>query len=135
MSKKIAAGAQGIVLDVKVGLGAFMETLEEARELAELMVAIAKQAGRQAVALLSDMNQPLGYAVGNALEVKEAIATLQGNGPEDFVEHCMVVSAHMLRLGGVVVDLSEGRKLAEQAIANEAAWNQFRALVRAQGGI
>ena len=134
MSKKIAAGAQGIVLDVKVGLGAFMETLEEATELAELMVAIARQASRQAVALLSDMNQPLGYAVGNALEVKEAIETLQGGGPADFLEHCLVVSAHMLRLGGKAPDAEAGRTLAEQALANGDAWARFRQLVQTQGG-
>jgi len=86
-------------LDVKTGLGAFMETLDEARELANLMTDIGKLAGREVVALLSDMNQPLGCAVGNSLEVIEAIETLRGGGPHDFREHCLHVSAHMLVLG------------------------------------
>ncbi|GIV64960.1 MAG: pyrimidine-nucleoside phosphorylase [Bellilinea sp.] len=134
MSKKIAAGAQAIVLDVKVGAGAFMETLEDARQLAELMVAIARLSGRRAVAVLSDMNQPLGYAVGNALELREAIDTLHGNGPEDFYEHCMEIASHMLVIGGKVQDLREGRDLAEEALREGLAWQQFRTLVQAQGG-
>ncbi|GAP11336.1 thymidine phosphorylase [Bellilinea caldifistulae] len=134
MSKKIAAGAQAIVLDVKVGAGAFMETLEDARQLAELMVAIARLSGRKAVAVLSDMNQPLGYAVGNALELREAIDTLHGNGPEDFYEHCMEIASHMLVIGGKVQDLREGRDLAEEALREGRAWQQFRTLVQAQGG-
>jgi pyrimidine-nucleoside phosphorylase len=134
MSKKIASGAQAIVLDVKIGLGAFMETMEEARQLAELMVQVAGLAGRKAVAILSDMNQPLGEAVGNALEVKEAIDTLHGGGPEDFREHCLVVASHMLRLGGIADNLEQGRSLAEQALRSGAAWERFRSLVQAQGG-
>ena len=134
MSKKIAAGAQGIVLDVKIGLGAFMQTLESARELAQLMVDIASLAGRRAIALLSDMNQPLGEAVGNALEVKEAIATLHGGGPADFREHCLKVAAHMLILGGKAATEAEGRALAERTIADGSAWKAFRTLVQAQGG-
>ncbi len=134
MSKKIAAGAQGIVLDVKIGLGAFMQTLESARELAELMVAIAARAGRRAIALLSDMNQPLGYAVGNALEVKEAIETLHNRGPADFREHCLKVAAHMLVLGGKAQNEAEGRALAEQTLLDGSAWDEFRKLVQAQGG-
>ena len=134
MSKKIAAGAQAIVLDVKVGLGAFMQTLDEGRDLAEAMIAIGNLAGRKTIALLSDMNQPLGNAVGNALEVIEAIDTLQGGGPEDFREHCLHVAAHMLVLGGKASDLEEGRQLAEWAIIEDRAMEKFRTLVKSQGG-
>ena len=134
MSKKIAAGAKGIVLDVKVGLGAFMQSLEEARRLAELMVSIAEMAGRKAVALLSDMNQPLGKAVGNALELKEAIAVLRQDGPADFRDHCLMVAAHMLDLAGTASDLERGRCLALQALESGEAWERFLSLVRRQGG-
>lgn len=134
MSKKIASGAQAIVLDVKLGLGAFMRNLEEARTLAETMVTIGKMAGRKTIALLSDMNQPLGFAVGNALEVREAIETLQGGGPNDFRRHCMVVAGHMLALGGQAMDAETGRQMAEQAILDRRAWEKFRQLVQAQGG-
>jgi pyrimidine-nucleoside phosphorylase len=134
MCKKLAAGAQAILLDVKTGLGAFMETLEEARELASLMVDIGQLAGREVVALLSDMNQPLGNAVGNSLEVVEAIETLKDNGPEDFLEHCLHVSAHMLVLGKRAGDLAEGRAMAEKSIADGSAFEKFRVLVEAQGG-
>jgi pyrimidine-nucleoside phosphorylase len=134
MSKKIAAGAHAVVLDVKVGQGAFMETLEDARELADLMVKIGELAGRKVVALLSDMNQPLGNAVGNALEVMEAIDTLNGGGPEDFREHCLHVAAYMLVLGKRASDLNEGRQMAEWAIIEDRAMEKFRTLVKAQGG-
>jgi pyrimidine-nucleoside phosphorylase len=134
MSKKIAGGAQAILLDIKVGLGAFMETLDEARTLAHLMTDIGKLAGREVVTLLSDMNQPLGEAVGNALEVVEAIDTLHGGGPVDFREHCLHVSAHMLVLGRRAADLESGRRMAKAAIASGAAFEKFRLLVRAQGG-
>ncbi len=134
MSKKIAAGAQAILLDVKTGLGAFMQTLDESRELAKLMVSIGELAGRRVVALLSDMNQPLGNAVGNALEVREAIETLHGGGPQDFREHCLTVSAHMLTLGGIAPHLASGRALVERALEDGPAYQKFRALVSAQGG-
>lgn len=134
MCKKLAAGAQAILLDVKTGLGAFMETLPEARQLANLMVDIGRLAGREVVALLSDMNQPLGCAVGNSLEVVEAIDTLQDHGPEDFLEHCLHVSAHMLVLGRRAKDVAEGRAMAEKSIANGSAFEKFRILVEAQGG-
>ncbi len=134
MSKKIAAGAQALVLDVKLGLGAFMPNLKEARALSEQMVSIARLAGRKAVALLSDMNQPLGQAVGNALELKEAIATLQGGGPPDFLEHSLVVAGHMLVLGSLAGDEEEGKRLAAAALQDGRGWERFKSLVRAQGG-
>ena len=134
MSKKIAAGAQAIVLDVKLGLGAFMHTVEEARELAERMVAIGKLAGRKTIALLSDMNQPLGNAVGNTLEVTEAIDTLRGEGPADFKEHCLHVSAQMLLLGEKAEDEASARQMAEEALADGRAFAKFRELVIAQDG-
>lgn len=134
MSKKIAGGAQGIVLDVKVGTGAFMKNLEEAHQLSELMVAIGKLSNRKVVALLSDMNQPLGYAVGNSLEVREAIETLKGEGPADFTEHCLVVASHMLVLGEKASTLEKARALAENALKSRAGLEQFRKMVKNQGG-
>ncbi len=134
MSKKIAAGADGILLDVKVGSGAFVKTVPEAAQLAEAMVRIGKGLGRRMRALISDMNQPLGWAVGNALEVREAIDLLHEAGPGDLREHCLVVAAEMLVLGGRVTDSAQGVELAVQAIASGAAWQKFRALVEAQGG-
>jgi pyrimidine-nucleoside phosphorylase len=134
MCKKIAAGATAIVLDVKVGLGAFMETLDEARQLANLMVDIGQLAGRKTVALLSDMNQPLGNAVGNSLEMIEAIELLRGLAPADYYEHCLHVTAHILVIGQRAKDLSEGRELAEKCIVDGSALEKFRVLVQAQGG-
>lgn len=134
MSKKIASGAHAIVLDVKVGVGAFMTSLEGARSLAELMVSIADLAGRKAICLLSDMNQPLGNAVGNALELKEAIQTLRGNGPKDFREHCLVVAGHMLALAGATPNEEQGKRMAQSALQDGRGWERFKILVAAQGG-
>ena len=134
MSKKIAAGAHAIVLDVKVGNGAFMKNLNDARRLAELMAAIGKLSGREVIAVLSDMNQPLGQAVGNALELKEAIETLNGNGPSDFLEHCLSIASYMLLLGKKANSMGAARKLAEDALKSKSALEKFRQLVIAQGG-
>jgi pyrimidine-nucleoside phosphorylase len=134
MSKKIACGARGIVLDVKAGSGAFMVTVDEAEALARRMVDIGRRAGRRVVALISDMNQPLGYAIGNALEVREALATLQGGGPPDLREHCLRVAAHMLVLAGKAEDLRQGRRRIAAALGDGTAFAKFRSLVRAQGG-
>jgi pyrimidine-nucleoside phosphorylase len=134
MSKKIAAGAHAILLDVKVGQGAFMENLEDAHHLARLMVSIGTLSGRKTVALISDMNQPLGFAVGNALEIIESIETLQGNGPKDFQEHCLVVASHMLVLGKTAQSLEEARQMVENALTSGQAWEKFRVLVEAQDG-
>jgi pyrimidine-nucleoside phosphorylase len=134
MSKKIASGARAILLDVKVGQGAFMTNLEDARKLAELMVEIGKLVDRKTVAILSDMNQPLGEAVGNSLELQEALETLRGRGPNDFREHCMVASGFMLALGGLVKDELMGKKMAEEALESGRAFNKFRDFIQAQGG-
>jgi pyrimidine-nucleoside phosphorylase len=134
MSKKIAAGAPAILLDVKAGPGAFMPTVAEAEHLARWMVRIGRQAGRRMTALVSGMFQPLGSAVGNALEVCEAVCTLKGGGPEDFREHCLTVAAHMLRIGGRAAGLRAGRALAEESVRSGAALAKFRALLASQGG-
>ena len=134
MSKKIAGGANAVVLDVKVGLGAFMETVDQAVELAELMVKIGSRADRKVVALISDMNQPLGNAVGNSIEVREAIAALQNGGPQDFIEHCLVVASHMLLLAGKTNSFEEAFALSEQVIKDGSAFSKFKDLVMAQGG-
>jgi pyrimidine-nucleoside phosphorylase len=134
MSKKIAGGADAIVLDVKVGLGAFMATLEEGTRLAQMMVDIGEHADRRVVALLSDMNQPLGAAVGNAIEVKEAVKTLNGDGPDDFREHCLVIASHMLNLSGKFKDAEQARMRAEGSLEDGSAFGKFEQLVAAQGG-
>src|SRR5690606_31773122 len=134
MSKKLAAGADAIVLDVKTGSGAFMPTVEAAEDLARLMVEIGEDAGRDVVALISDMNQPLGHAVGNALEVREAIDTLRGGGPVDFWEHCRVVAGHMVLLAGKAATLEEAEALIDAARADGRGLAKFRELVVAQGG-
>lgn len=134
MSKKIAAGAQAILLDVKVGRGAFMRTLEEASDLAELMVSIGKLSGRKVIAVLSNMDEPLGCAVGNALELKEAVLALKGLGPEDYLEHCYLLASYMLLLGGKTESLAHGKGLVEEVISNGKAFDKLRELVVAQGG-
>lgn len=134
MSKKIAAGANVIVLDVKVGSGAFMKTLEAARELAHLMIAIGEAAGRRVAAVIADMNQPLGQAIGNALEVREAISVLQGGGPSDLRDHCLTIGALMLMLAGRATSLEEGRAMLVRNLDSGAAWHKFVEWITAQGG-
>lgn len=134
MSKKIAAGSDAIVLDVKVGSGAFMKDLTMARELAKAMVQIGNKVGRQTMAVISDMNQPLGYAIGNALEVKEAVETLQGNGPEDLHELCLTLGSYMVRLAGKAETTKEAREMLEEVINNGKALEVFKLFLESQGG-
>lgn len=134
MSKKIAAGADAIVLDVKVGKGAFMRTVAEAEALARLMVKIGQGVGRKVAAVLSDMNQPLGAAVGNALEVREAIDTLQGGGPPDFREHCLTIGGKMIALAGKADTLETAAQLLAESLDNGQAWDKFVEWITAQGG-
>ena len=134
MSKKLAAGANAIVLDVKVGDGAFMKTVDDARILAEQMVDLGQREGRQVVCLLTDMDQPLGHAVGNALEVREVVATLKGHGPEDFTELVFHACAHLLALSDLGIDVDEGRRRSQRAIADGSALAVYERWIRAQGG-
>ncbi|MBS4179404.1 pyrimidine-nucleoside phosphorylase [Lederbergia citrea] len=134
MSKKIAAGSDAIVLDVKVGAGAFMKDLPMARDLAKAMVEIGNKVGRQTMAIISDMNQPLGYAIGNALEVKEAVETLQGKGPEDLHELCLTLGSYMVRLAGKAETTEEARKMLEEVIENGKALEVFKLFLQSQGG-
>ena len=134
MSKKIAAGADAIVLDVKVGDGAFMKSLPDAVVLAETMIALGRRADRDVVCVLTDMDQPLGHAVGNALEVHEAVATLRGEGPPDLTELALDASAHLLALSDLDVDLAEARRRTEAAIADGSAHAMYERWVRAQNG-
>jgi pyrimidine-nucleoside phosphorylase len=134
MSKKIAGGAEAIVIDAKVGDGAFMKSLTDARELAEAMLDLGRRAGREVVCLLTDMDQPLGCAVGNALEIREAVATLRGEGPRDFVELVLSACSRLLALSDLGVDETEGRLRAEQAIVDGSAVTAYERWIRAQGG-
>jgi pyrimidine-nucleoside phosphorylase len=134
MSKKIAGGADAIVLDVKVGDGAFMKTLDDARALAQAMLELGEQAGREVVCLLTDMDQPLGAAVGNALEIAEARHTVRGDGPPDFTELVLDACARLLALSDLGIDEDEGRRLAEEAVASGEALAVYERWIRAQGG-
>lgn len=134
MSKKIATGARALVLDVKAGDGAFTRDVDSARELAQLMLGIAKDSGIRAVAVISSMNQPLGRAVGNALEVEEAMETLRGQGPPDLVELCLSLGAYLLRLAGVEESWERGRERLLALLNNGAAKEKFRQMVEEQGG-
>jgi len=134
MSKKIAAGADAIVLDVKVGDGAFMKTIEDARELAEMMLELGRHAGREVACVLTDMDQPLGHAVGNALEIRETIATLRGEGPADFTELVLSACAHLLALSDLGVDEAGGRERAAAAVQDGSAIAKYEHWIEAQGG-
>lgn len=134
MSKKIAAGADAIVLDVKVGSGAFMKDVEEAKKLANLMVAIGNTVGRKTMAVISDMNQPLGRAIGNVLEVKEAIDTLKGNGPEDLEKLCMSLGSQMVYLAGGAESIKEAEEKLHEVIKNGKALEKFKDFISNQGG-
>jgi pyrimidine-nucleoside phosphorylase len=134
MSKKIAAGAHAIVLDVKVGDGAFMKSLDDARILAEQMLELGRRAGREVVCMLTDMEQPLGNAVGNALEIREAVATITGDGPEDFTELVLAACARLLWLSDLGLELDEGIRRAQAVMADGSALELYERWIRAQGG-
>ena len=134
MSKKIAAGADAIVLDVKTGAGAFMKSMEDSEKLAHAMVSIGNNVGRHTIAVISDMSQPLGFAIGNALEVKEAIDTLKGEGPEDLTELSLTLGSHMVYLAKKANSLEEARTMLTTAIKNGSALEKFKTFLAAQGG-
>ena len=134
MSKKIACGADAIVLDVKAGCGAFVKTVPEAMRLARAMVEIGNHVWRRTVAAITDMEQPLGCAVGNAIEVKEAIETLKGNGPDDLVELCAVLGGIALVLGGKVSSRKEGERIVRELLADGRGASKLREIIEAQGG-
>ncbi|AFC31436.1 Pdp [Paenibacillus mucilaginosus 3016] len=134
MSKKIAAGADAIVLDVKTGAGAFMKSVDDAKELAQAMVRIGNNVGRKTMAVISDMSQPLGLAIGNSLEVKEAIDTLKGQGPKDLEELCFALGRQMVFLAGKAASLEEAEEKLKEVIANGKALEKFREFIANQGG-
>lgn len=134
MSKKIAEGASGLVLDVKTGSGAFLRKEDDARELAQIMMSIARGMNRQCIVLITDMNQPLGRTVGNSIELIEAFETLKGGGPDDFKTLCRELSAEMFVLGGAATDVRKGRELYDELIKSGAAVEKMRAIIQAQGG-
>jgi pyrimidine-nucleoside phosphorylase len=134
MSKKLACGAEATVIDIKVGHGAFMKTIEDAEKLAEMMIGIGSKMGRKIVAVITSMNEPLGYSVGNALEVKEAIETLKGNGPSDLTEVCLELGSHMLVLGEIAKNHNDGIEILKSLIKSGKAFEKFKEFVTAQGG-
>ena len=134
MSKKLAAGSDGIVLDVKCGSGALLKDLAEAENMADLMIDIGRKAGRKMVAVISDMSQPLGRAVGNALEVEEAVQVLKGGGPEDLRQLCLELAGEMIWIGGRAESFEEGKGTARQVLSDGRALEKFRQMVRCQGG-
>jgi len=134
MSKKLASGSDVIVLDVKIGAGAFMKTLEDAEELSRVMVNIGKSFGKKVVAFITDMSQPLGYAVGNKLEIKEAIETLKGNGPKDLTELCQEIGAHMVLNANIKPNLEEARDYVKEQISSKAAYHKQMDFIKEQGG-
>lgn len=134
MSKKIAVGTDALILDVKVGSGAFMKNVEDAEQLSRMMVELGKKFGRKTVAVITNMDEPLGYAIGNALEVIEAIETLQGKGPKDLTELCLVLGSKLLVLSHIVQTEEEGLKLLKEKIENKEALNKFKEFVTLQGG-
>lgn len=134
MSKKLAAGSDGIVLDVKCGSGALLKDLAEAENLAKLMIDIGRNAGRKMVAVISDMSQPLGQAVGNALEVEEAVQVLKGGGPEDLRQLCLELAGEMIWIGGRAESFQEGKNIARKVLEDGSALEKFREMVRRQGG-
>ena len=134
MSKKLAAGADAIVLDVTTGSGAFMKEYKDALKLGKIMVDIGLELGRETVAVVSNMDEPLGFAIGNSLEVKEAIEILKNRGPEDLRDLCLVLGAHMLKLGGATRNYEEGKKRLEKILKEGTAFDKFKEMVTAQGG-
>ena len=134
MSKKLAAGADAIVLDVTTGSGAFMQEYKDALKLGKIMVDIGLELGKETVAVVSNMDEPLGFAIGNSLEVKEAIEVLKNRGPEDLRELCLILGAHMLKLGGATRNHEEGKKRLEKILKEGTAFDKFKEMVTAQGG-